>query len=196
MLECRTVCSVRTAGLTYDRDVLGTHESVSDKEHCTGGHKEVAASKFVAWGDAEEIHRCGLWRVWLLQQQETVDWVWIAQNACIILCICATGRSSKVLEDKFGESLKNMVAVTDRHSAYFALNFLDHQVCLVHLLRKLEYLTELAPKQNYSKDVEDQLRKAIHERNGRNRKENAAWKIRHLAASQPSPSERPFREDA
>ncbi len=78
---------------------------------------------------------------------------------------CTTGSSSKVLEGKFDESLKNMVAATDRHSAYFALNFLDHQVCLAHLLRGLEYLTELAHKQNWSKDVADLLRKAIHERN-------------------------------
>ena len=94
-----------------------------------------------------------------------LDWAWIAQTAYITLCFRATGRSSKVLEDKFGESLKNMVAVTDRHSVYFVLNFLDHQVCLAHLLRELEYLTELDPKQNWSKDVADLLRKAIHERN-------------------------------
>ncbi len=94
-----------------------------------------------------------------------LDWAWIAQTAYITLCFRATGRSSKVLEDKFGDSLKNMVAVTDRHSAYFVLNFLDHQVCLAHLLRELEYLTELDPKQNWSKDVANLLRKAIHERN-------------------------------
>ena len=94
-----------------------------------------------------------------------LDWAWIAQTAYVTLCFRATGRSSKVLEGRFGDSLKNMVAVTDRHSAYFALNFLDHQVCLAHLLRELEYLTELDPEQNWSKDVADLLRKAIHERN-------------------------------
>ena len=96
-----------------------------------------------------------------------LDWAWIAQTAYVTLCFRATGRSSKVLEGRFGDSLKNMVAVTDRHSAYFALNFLDHQVCLAHLLRELEYLTELDPEQNWSKDVADLLRKAIHERNER-----------------------------
>ena len=96
-----------------------------------------------------------------------LDWAWIAQTAYVTLCFRATGRSSKVLEGRFGDSLKNMVAVTDRHSAYFALNFLDHQVCLAHLLRELEFLTELAPEQNWSKDVADLLRKAIHERNER-----------------------------
>ena len=40
-----------------------------------------------------------------------------------------------------------MVAVTDRHSAYFTLNFLNHQVCVAHLLRELQYLNELDTEQ-------------------------------------------------
>ena len=36
------------------------------------------------------------------------------------------GRGSKVLVDKFSDSLERMTAVTDRHSAYFALHFLNH----------------------------------------------------------------------
>lgn len=94
-----------------------------------------------------------------------LDWAWIAQTTYLTLCFRATGRSSKILEEKFGDSLKNMVAVTDRHSAYFALDFLNHQVCLAHLLRELEYLTELDGEQQWSKDVAVLLRSAIHERN-------------------------------
>lgn len=94
-----------------------------------------------------------------------LDWAWIAQTAYITLCFRATGRASKVLEDRFGDALKAMVAVTDRHSAYFVLDFLDHQVCLAHILRELEYLTELDKEQHWSKDVAELLRKAIHERN-------------------------------
>lgn len=96
---------------------------------------------------------------------KNLDWAWIAQTAYITLCFRATGRASKVLEDRFGEALKDMVAVTDRHSAYFVLDFLDHQVCLAHLLRELEYLTELDASQQWSKDVAELLRGAIHERN-------------------------------
>lgn len=96
-----------------------------------------------------------------------LDWAWIAQTAYITLCFRATGRASKVLEDKFGDALRNMVAVTDRHSAYFVLDFLNHQVCLAHLLRELEYLTELDSSQRWSKDVAELLRGAIHARNKR-----------------------------
>ncbi len=59
-----------------------------------------------------------------------LDWAWIAQTTYLMLCFRAAGRSSKVLEERFGDALKNMVAVTDRHSAYFSLDFLNHQVCL------------------------------------------------------------------
>ena len=46
-------------------------------------------------------------------------------------------RKGQELEDRFGDSLGRMTAVTDRHSAYFALHFLNHQVCLAHLLRSV-----------------------------------------------------------
>lgn len=96
-----------------------------------------------------------------------LDWAWIAQTVYITLCFRATGRAAKVLEERFGDSLKNMVAVTDRHSAYFAINFLNHQVCLAHLLRELEYLSQLDKEQQWSAQVQTLLREAIHERNTR-----------------------------
>ncbi len=75
------------------------------------------------------------------------------------------GRGTKVLEERFGDSLKNLVAVTDRHSAYFAIDFLNNQICLAHLLRNLEYLNDIDKKQTWAKDVQTLLRGAIHLRN-------------------------------
>lgn len=94
-----------------------------------------------------------------------LDWAWIAQTVYYTLLFRASGRGSKVLEDKFGDSLERMTAVTDRHSAYFALHFLNHQVCLAHLLRELQYLSELNPKQDWSERMAVLFREAIHERN-------------------------------
>ncbi|WP_455097776.1 hypothetical protein [Prevotella jejuni] len=54
------------------------------------------------------------------------------------------------MADKFGDSLERMTAVTDRHSAYFALHFLNHQVCLAHLFRELQYLSKLNTEQEWS----------------------------------------------
>lgn len=93
------------------------------------------------------------------------DWAWIAQTVYFTLLFRASGRGSKVQEERFGDALHRMTAVTDRHSAYFALNFLDHQVCLAHLLRELQYLDELNPKQEWSRNVAALFREAIHTRN-------------------------------
>lgn len=94
-----------------------------------------------------------------------LDWAWIAQTVYFTLVFRGSGRSSKELEDRFGDALERMIAVTDRHSAYFALDFLDHQVCLAHLLRECKYLNELVPTQDWSGRVEILFQEAIHERN-------------------------------
>lgn len=94
-----------------------------------------------------------------------LDWTWIAQTTYFTLLFRASGRAAKELDSRFGDSLERMVAVTDRHSAYFALNFLDHQVCLAHLLMELQYLNELDKRQDWSARVEQLLQQAIHSRN-------------------------------
>ena len=94
-----------------------------------------------------------------------LDWAWIAQTVYYTLLFRADSRGSKVLVEQFGDSLDRMTAVTDRHSAYFALHFLNHQVCLAHLLRELQYLSELNTTQKWSEKVANLFREAIHERN-------------------------------
>ena len=94
-----------------------------------------------------------------------LDWTWIAQTVYFTLLFHGSGRSHKELESRFGSSLERMVAVTDRHSAYFTLNFLNHQVCVAHLLRELQYLNELDTEQEWPKKVESLLQEAVHERN-------------------------------
>jgi len=94
-----------------------------------------------------------------------LDWAWIAQTVYFTLLFHGKSRKGQELEDRFGDSLERMTAVTDRHSAYFALHFLNHQVCLAHLLRECQYLNELDKNQEWSKSVETLLREAIHERN-------------------------------
>lgn len=94
-----------------------------------------------------------------------LDWAWIAQTIYFTLLFHGKGRSGKELEDRFGDSLERMTAVTDRHSAYFALDFLNHQVCIAHLLRELQYLNELDKNQQWSREVEKLFQEAVHERN-------------------------------
>ena len=95
-----------------------------------------------------------------------LDWSWIAQTPYSTLVFRDSSRAGKVLENQFGaDVLKNITAVTDRHAAYFALDFKDHQICLAHILRELQYLNELDPNQDWSKKVEELLKEAIHKRN-------------------------------
>lgn len=94
-----------------------------------------------------------------------LDWAWIAQTVYFTLLFRGSGRSAKELEDRFGDALERMTAVTDRHSAYFALDFLNHQVCLAHLLRECQYLSDLDSSQDWSKRMQSLFQEAIHERN-------------------------------
>ncbi len=94
-----------------------------------------------------------------------LNWSWIAQTTYPTLVFRGAGRGAKVPEDRFGDSLKNMTAVTDRHSAYFAIGFLNNQVCLAHLLRNLEYLNDIDRTRTWAGGVQTLLREAIHQRN-------------------------------
>ena len=94
-----------------------------------------------------------------------LDWAWIAQTVYFTFVFHGKSRKGQELEDRFGDSLGRMTAVTDRHSAYFTLHFLNHQVCLAHLLRECQYLNELDKEQEWSKSVENLFQEAIHERN-------------------------------
>ena len=68
----------------------------------------------------------------------------------------------KAINNHFPDGLPNAVLVTDRHGSYFNMEVKNHQVCIAHLLRNIQYLTELDPKQNWSKKVSTLLREAIH----------------------------------
>ena len=94
-----------------------------------------------------------------------LDWSWIVQTTYLILVFRGAGRGAQVLEERFGDSLKRMTAVTDRHSAYFAIDFSGNQICLTHLLRNLEYLNDIDKEQTWAKEVQALLREAIHQRN-------------------------------
>lgn len=93
-----------------------------------------------------------------------LDWAWIAQTPTDTYVFRANGRGHECLEAEFGDKLQAMVAVSDRHSAYFAIDFANHQVCLAHLLRNLEYLNELDKTQKWSSKIQNLLRDAIKAR--------------------------------
>lgn len=75
--------------------------------------------------------------------------------------------TTRKMVDTPDEIEKKMIAVTDRHSAYFAIDFLNNQVCLAHLLRNLEYLNDIDKEQTWANEIQSLLREAIHMRNER-----------------------------
>lgn len=94
-----------------------------------------------------------------------LDWSWIANTDDLTYVFRASGRDAAVLEERFGNNIEHMTAVTDRHSSYFKLNFKSHQVCLAHLLRNLKYLDDIDKGQTWSQRIGALFRKAIHVRN-------------------------------
>ena len=88
-------------------------------------------------------------------------WNWIFENPLLTYVFQKKSRGLDAIDSKFPDGLPDSVLVTDRHSSYFNMNVRTHQVCLAHLLRNVQYLTELNPNQDWSKRFSDILHQAI-----------------------------------
>lgn len=90
-------------------------------------------------------------------------WFWCLQCPRFCYVFADESRGIKALE---GHEVVNrpvgLILYTDRHGTYFKLQVAGHQVCLVHLLRNLQYLNDLNPEQKWSSGIQELLRDAIH----------------------------------
>ncbi len=93
-------------------------------------------------------------------------WFWCLQCAKYCFVFADPSRGIEALK-KHGilEHLSNLVLCTDRHSTYFNLDVLTHQFCLVHLIRNLQYLSDINGSQKWSGNMQQLFRDAIHENN-------------------------------
>lgn len=89
-------------------------------------------------------------------------WMWVFQNELSTFVFPDSSRGKAAIDVEFPEGLPNSILVTDRHSSYFNMTTDGHQICLAHLLRRLIYLTELDPKQDWSTRMLSLLRESIH----------------------------------
>lgn len=80
-----------------------------------------------------------------------LHWNWIFQNDLLTYVYQLKSRGQQAIDSKFPKGLPNSTLVTDRHQSYFKMNVKNHQVCLAHLLRNAEYLSELDTKQDWSR---------------------------------------------
>lgn len=93
-------------------------------------------------------------------------WFWCLQCAKYCFVFADPSRGIEALK-KHGilEHLVNLVLCTDRHSTYFNVEVLTHQFCLVHLIRNLQYLNDINQTQQWSRQMQQLFRDAIHESN-------------------------------
>jgi regulator of replication initiation timing/transposase len=99
-------------------------------------------------------------------------WFWCLQCPKLCYVFADESRGLKALE-RHGilKHLEGIFLCTDRHGTYFKLKVMGHQVCLVHLLRNLQYLCDLNKQQRWASDIQDLLRRAIHESNTKPREQ-------------------------
>jgi transposase len=95
-------------------------------------------------------------------------WFWCLQCPGYCYVFADESRGIPALE-RHGilSHLEDLILCTDRHGTYFKLKVRGHQVCLVHLLRNLQYLSDLNRDQQWSSNVQKVLRDAIHQSNTR-----------------------------
>ena len=93
-----------------------------------------------------------------------LHWLWVWQTETASFFKPHAKRGHKAIEETFDEGLPDTILVTDRHGAYFSMNVKTHQVCLVHLLRNLTYLTEIQPENRWPKDMLQLITDAMKER--------------------------------
>ena len=90
-------------------------------------------------------------------------WFWCLQCEKYCYVFADKSRGIKALQEHDILSyLKRLILYTDRHGTYFTLEVEDHQVCLAHLLRNLQYLNDIDSKQEWASGVQGLFREAIH----------------------------------
>jgi len=70
-------------------------------------------------------------------------WGWTWQTSEATFITITNNRGQKSIDDTFESGFKNAVLVHDCWASHFNTNALTHQICIAHLLRDLNYLSEL-----------------------------------------------------
>jgi len=69
-------------------------------------------------------------------------WAWTWQNEKTTFITITDNRAQRSIDDTFKNGFENAVLVHDCWRSHFNTNALSHQVCMAHLLRDLNYLSE------------------------------------------------------
>jgi len=96
--------------------------------------------------------------------QKKLHWIWGFQTDKLTYLYHDPARNKTAIDKYFPQGLPHSTLVTDRFAPYFRCFVKDHQLCLAHLLRELNYLSELDKNQNWSSRLKELFQEAIHKR--------------------------------
>ena len=90
-------------------------------------------------------------------------WAWTWQNSHLTFIACTDNRGFKSIEKHFPEGLPSSIIGHDRYAAHFNCEAKNHQICTAHLLRDLQYITELYKhKCDWAIQMKDLIMQAIN----------------------------------
>lgn len=88
------------------------------------------------------------------------NWIWTWQNDHLTFITSSTNRGTATIDENFKEGFKNAVLGHDCWKSHFQVDALIHQPCIAHLLRELEYLSQLY-QNKWSKEFKQMLKFAL-----------------------------------
>jgi len=88
------------------------------------------------------------------------QWIWVWQNALITFIAISASRGSIIIDALFPNGFPLATLCSDRWKAQLKTFAKNHQLCIAHLLRELEYLIQ-AEKTSWANQFKELLIKAI-----------------------------------
>ena len=89
------------------------------------------------------------------------NWMWVWQNQKLTYIVNSDNRGFKTIEDNFTDGLPNAVLQHDRWACHFNCDAMHHQLCMAHLLRELNYISELYKDCDWSVKMKSMIMDAL-----------------------------------
>uniref|UniRef100_UPI00084D0BCE IS66 family transposase n=1 Tax=Arcticibacter eurypsychrophilus TaxID=1434752 RepID=UPI00084D0BCE len=87
-------------------------------------------------------------------------WFRTWQNEALTFIVQSQSRGYKTIAQTFPDGLPEIILVHDRWAAHFRCEASQHQICLAHLLRDLNYIAQIH-QDDWSKSLKSVLKRAI-----------------------------------
>jgi transposase len=88
-------------------------------------------------------------------------WMWTWQNDDLTFIVHSDNRGFKTIEDNFANGLPHAVLQHDRFACHFNCKAIHHQICMAHLLRDLQFISELYKDCRWANHMKALIRQAL-----------------------------------